>query len=158
LALTPQEKAAIEAQRRERPALKRWYPEAPEEEKKVEPLLAYLLTDAAEEESAAKTYREKAEAFKKEGMLDVASTLEEIAEEEEKHAELLRKAGSVTKLASAEEMNTLAKEIEKLAPERFIAFVPRMTREEVGLIHDELKEVRKGTKKLEDVLVKYGIR
>lgn len=91
MALTPQEKAAIEAQRRERPSFKRWYPEAPEE-KKVEPLLAYLLTDAVEEERAAKTYREKAEAFRKEGMEDVASTLEEIATEEEKHAELLRKA------------------------------------------------------------------
>jgi len=91
LALTPREKAAIEAQRREKPSLKRWYPESPEK-KKVEPLLAYLLTDAVEEEKAAKTYREKAEAFKTEGMLDVASTLEEIAADEEKHAELLRKA------------------------------------------------------------------
>jgi len=92
LGLRPQEKAAIEAQRREKPSFKRWYPEAPEEEKKAEPLLAYLLTDAVEEERAAKTYREKAEAFRKEGMEDVASTLEEIATEEEKHAELLRKA------------------------------------------------------------------
>jgi len=89
LSLTPQEKAAIEAQR-QKPSFERWYP--PEEEKKVEPLLAHLLTDAVEEENAAKTYREKAEAFRKEGMSDVASTLEEIAAEEEKHAELLRKA------------------------------------------------------------------
>lgn len=62
------------------------------EEKKVEPLLAYLVVDAEEEEAAAKRYREKAEAFRKEGMPDVASTLEDIAAQEEEHAKLLRKA------------------------------------------------------------------
>lgn len=60
-------------------------------------------------------------------------------------------------LVRPEELNRLAKEIEALAPEYFRGFIPVMSRRECGLIRQQLKEVKAGTRKLGDVLAEHRI-
>ena len=97
MALTPQEKAAIEEQRRKRPALKRWYPESPlegEEELSTEErrkfVIQWLKEDVEEEEKGAKAYRLHADWLEKIGEPGYATGLHQIAIDEEKHRDHIK--------------------------------------------------------------------
>jgi len=89
LALTPREKAAIEAERRKRPTVARWYP-SPYEEGKSN--LIRILKEAHKDESeAAKHYREMADLSAKAGFPYMFTLLESIAIQEETHAGTIKK-------------------------------------------------------------------